>query len=184
MVAKALPTALQPRGSIIIVKIIMVVGFMSKVIMIVTLMSKVPIMVLVLLLICVMCDDAHLISCLINLLLNLKELKHLLFALFNLLVDGFEVVDLPIELIILWCRADSLPLLVLCLSKECFLYLVPIQGSEDGTSCCCLLRRHDEACRGRCEFTGGGHQYWPLVFDSFGYQKQGNTTRLCFIFIL
>jgi hypothetical protein len=73
-----------------------------KVIMVVTLMSKVPVVLLMFLLVSALHNFAHLLSCIINLLLEFREPKHLIFALFNLLVDGFEVVDLPIELIVLW----------------------------------------------------------------------------------
>jgi hypothetical protein len=96
---------------------------MLKVVMIVTLMLKVPIAVLVFLLTNVMRNIAHLLGCFINLFLELRKPKHLFFVIFDLLVDGFEVVDLLIELI-LWCRVDNLPLLVPCFSKKCLFSLV------------------------------------------------------------
>jgi hypothetical protein len=143
------------KGSIIVDKTIIVEGFIPKVIMSVTLMPKVSAMVLVLLLICAPCDVAQLLDQSAS-EAQRAESSSLLF--FNLLHDGFEVVDLPIKHTILWCRADGLPLLVPCLSKEFFLSLVGIQRSEDNIGCCRLLQRHDEACRGPCEFTGGGRQ--------------------------
>jgi hypothetical protein len=104
----------------------MVVGFMPKVVMIVTLMLKVSIAVLVFLFISVMRNIAHLLGCFINPFLELRKLKHLFFALFDLVVDGFEVVDLMIELVILWYRVDNLPLLLPCFSKKCLFSLVRI----------------------------------------------------------
>jgi hypothetical protein len=74
----------------------------AKVVMVVTLMPKVPAVLLMFLLVSALRNFAHLLSCIINILLEFREPKHLVFALFNLLVDGFEVVDLPIELIISW----------------------------------------------------------------------------------
>jgi hypothetical protein len=96
-------------------QVIIVECFVPKVIMVVTFMTKIPVMVLMFLLVHVLCNVAHLLGCFINLLLNLKKPKHLLFALFNLFMDIFEVVDLMIELIILWYRANSHPLLAPCL---------------------------------------------------------------------
>jgi hypothetical protein len=130
--------------------------------MVVTLMLKVPVVVLTFLLVGVLRNVVHLLDCIINLLLKPREAKHLLFALFNLLVDGFKVVDLLIELIVSWYRTDSLPLLTPCLSEECLFSLVGIQRNKDVTSCC-LLRIHDEVCCDHCEFTEGGRQCCSLV---------------------
>jgi hypothetical protein len=72
-------------------------------------------------------------------------------------VDCFEVIDLLIEPIVLWLRADGLSLLICCLPEESFVTLVGVQGPEDGTGCRCLLWWHDVGCCGH-EITGGGHQ--------------------------
>ena len=71
---------------------------MTKVVMIVTIMILVPVVVHVF----VLFDVAHLFSCFVNLFLKLRKTKHLLPALLQLLVDCFEVVDLLIELLVLW----------------------------------------------------------------------------------
>jgi hypothetical protein len=55
-----------------------------------------------------------------------QKVKASFLCAFWLLVDGFEVVDLLIELVILWCRVDNLPLLVSCFSKKCLFSLVRI----------------------------------------------------------
>jgi hypothetical protein len=147
-VAKALRVVPHLGGSIIIKKVIMVEGFVLKVIMIVVFITKVPVLVLVFWLLCVLRDDTHLLSCLNNFLLNLQEPKHVFSVFFHLLVDSFEILDLSIKRVILWCQANGLPLLVRCLSKKHFFPLVSVQGSEDSVGRCRLLRQHDEAFRG------------------------------------
>jgi hypothetical protein len=77
-----------------------------KVIMVVTLMSKIHVMVLTFLLVGVLRNVAHLLNCFINLLLELKKLKNLHLAFFNLLMDNFEIVGLLIEINISWYRAS------------------------------------------------------------------------------
>jgi len=114
-------------------------------------------------------DVTHLFNRFINLLLQLREVEHLLLALL-LFVDCFEIVDLAIKFIILWLGADSLPLLHPCFPKESFVSLVSVQGCEDSTGCRCLFRRHNVAWCGR-EITGGGHQHWLLAFDYFMVTK-------------
>jgi hypothetical protein len=131
------------------------------------------IVVLVFLLISVLCNVVHLLGCFINMLLKLRKSKHLLFQLFNLLVDGFKVGNLLIKLIILWCRVDNIPLLVLCFSKNHLFSLVGIQVNEDNTNC--FLWMHDEAYCCRREFTGGERQYWPLVLLFLQYIKNKAT---------
>jgi hypothetical protein len=88
---------------------------MTKIVMVEALVILVPVVVVVL------CFNvAHFFSCFVNLLLKLKKMKHLLSALLQLLVDCFEVVDLLIQLLVLWFWVDSLPLLVSCLPEESF----------------------------------------------------------------
>jgi hypothetical protein len=87
---------------------------MTKVVMVMTLM----ILVLVVVLIFMRFDVAYLFSCLIDLLLKLREAKHLLPALLHLLVDCFEVVDLTIKFFILWLWDNDFPLLVSFLPKS------------------------------------------------------------------
>jgi hypothetical protein len=86
---------------------------------------------------------AHLFSCFINPFLKLKNTKHLLPALLQLLVDCFEVIDMSIKLLVLWFPADSLPISIPCFLEESFVPLVSVQGPKDGASCCCLLWWHD-----------------------------------------
>jgi hypothetical protein len=52
-----------------------------------------PMVILVLLLISVLCNIMHLLGCFIDLVLEFRKVKHFLLALFNLLMDGFEVAD-------------------------------------------------------------------------------------------
>jgi hypothetical protein len=54
-------------------------------------MSKINMVVTLMLMASVLHNVMHLLSCFINLVLKLRKLKHLLFALFNLLVDGLWI---------------------------------------------------------------------------------------------
>jgi hypothetical protein len=56
-------------------------------------------------------EMTHFLSGLINLPLKIGEMKHLFFLLLNLLLDGFEVPDFLVQLLLLRCWAGSLPLL-------------------------------------------------------------------------
>jgi hypothetical protein len=56
-------------------------------------------------------EMTHFLSGLINLPLKIGETKHLFFLLLNLLMDGFEVPDFLVQLLLLRCWASSLPLL-------------------------------------------------------------------------
>jgi hypothetical protein len=55
-------------------------------------------------------EMTHFLSGLINLSLKIGETKHLIFLLLNLLMDGFEVPDFLVQLL-LRCWAGSLPFL-------------------------------------------------------------------------
>jgi hypothetical protein len=55
----------------------------------------------------------HFLSGLINLPLKIGETKHLFYLLLNLLMDGFEVPDFLVQLLLLRCWAGSIPLLAL-----------------------------------------------------------------------
>jgi hypothetical protein len=88
---------------------------MSKIVMVAALTPKVPVIMLMLLMFDFLSDVAHFLSCVINFLLELGEPKHLFLVLLYLLMNSFEVVDLPIEFVILVFEADGLPLLVPCL---------------------------------------------------------------------
>jgi hypothetical protein len=59
----------------------------------------------------ILCDMTHFLSGLINIPLKIDETKHLFFLLLNLLMDGFEVPDFLVQLLLLRCWAGSLPLL-------------------------------------------------------------------------
>jgi hypothetical protein len=102
--------------------------FMAKVIKIVTLMSKVTMIVLIVLLLSILRNVAHLLICVINLLLKLRKSKHLLLLLHDLPANSFEVVDFSIKFIISRFHVGSLPLLAPCFLKECFFSLVGIQA--------------------------------------------------------
>jgi hypothetical protein len=91
--------------------------------MVVTLVMKVLEVVRV-----IMCFNVtHFFSRFIDLLLELRETKHFLFALLYLLMDCFKVVDLMIKLLVSWFWANGLPLLVPCLPDESF---VPLVGTK------------------------------------------------------
>jgi hypothetical protein len=128
------------------------------------------ILVLVVVLIFVFLDVAHFFSCFIDLLLKLREKKHLLSSLFHLLMDWFEVIDLTIKFLVFWFWADEFPLLVPCLPNERFIPLTGIQGPKDRASRHCILRRHNVGCCGH-GITGGGRQYWSLVLNCFMASK-------------
>jgi hypothetical protein len=63
-------------------------------------------------------EMTHFLSDLINLPLKIGETKHLSFLLLDLLMDGFEVPDFLVQLVLLKCWTGSLPFLapsfVLC----------------------------------------------------------------------
>jgi hypothetical protein len=48
-------------------------------------------------------EMTHFLSGLINLPLKIGETKHLFFLLLNLLMDGFEVPDFLVQLLLLRC---------------------------------------------------------------------------------
>jgi hypothetical protein len=129
---------------------------MTKIVLVEALVILVHVVVLVL-----RFNVVHFFICFVNLFLKLRKMKHLLLALLQLLVDCFEVVDLLIELLVLWFWVDRLPLLVSYLLEKSFVPLVGVQGPEDGADCYCLLQRHGVSC-GR-EITGGGCQCWYLI---------------------
>jgi hypothetical protein len=64
-------------------------------------MSLILTIVLLFWLLNLLCHVAHLFICFINLLLKMGKSKHLLFVFLNML-DSFEVVDLLVELFVLW----------------------------------------------------------------------------------
>lgn len=70
-------------------------------------MPKVPLIVLLFWLLNLLRYVAHLLWCFINLLLELRDLKHLFFTLFDLLVKSFEIPDLLIELVLTILRWGS-----------------------------------------------------------------------------
>lgn len=71
-----------------------------------------------------------------------ERLEAFFFTLFNLLLNGFEILDFLIK-IILWWRIHGLPFLSLRLDKY-FIILVLVYGRKDITNSFGLLRRHDE----------------------------------------
>jgi hypothetical protein len=58
-------------------------------------------------------EMTHFFSGLINLLLKIGEMKHLFLFPLDLLMNGFEVPDFLVQLLLLRCRTGSLPFLVL-----------------------------------------------------------------------
>ena len=84
------------KGSFVKQEVLKIVCFMTEVFKIVTLMPKVPVVVLMLLMFSIIRDAAHFLSCVIIILLKLGEPKNLILALLDMLVNSFEVVDLPI----------------------------------------------------------------------------------------
>jgi hypothetical protein len=56
-------------------------------------------------------EMTHFLNGLINLLLKISETKHLLLFPLDLLMNGFEVPDFLVQLLLLRCRTGSLPFL-------------------------------------------------------------------------
>jgi hypothetical protein len=106
----------------------------------------------------------HFFSCLINLLLQLRKPKHLFFFLFHLLMDGFVLVDLMVQLVILWGWTYDFPFLASCFSQENSIW-VKIQGSEDGTKYHAFFGGMTKQVMVVNWFTGGGCQCWSLIFN-------------------
>jgi hypothetical protein len=84
-------------SSIVIEEVLEVDWFMTKIVLVEALAVLVPVVVLVL-----RFNVVHFFNCFVNLFLKLRKTKHLLPALLQLLVDCFEVIDLLIELLVLW----------------------------------------------------------------------------------
>jgi hypothetical protein len=56
-------------------------------------------------------EMTHFLGGLINLPLKIGEAKHLFFLLLDLLINGFEVPNFLVQLLLLRCRTGSLPFL-------------------------------------------------------------------------
>jgi hypothetical protein len=56
-------------------------------------------------------DMTHFLSNLINLLLKIGETKHLFLLPLDLLMNGFEVSDFLVQLLLVRCRTGSFPFL-------------------------------------------------------------------------
>jgi hypothetical protein len=56
-------------------------------------------------------EMAHFFTSLVNLLLKIGETKHLFPFTLDLLMNGFEVPDFLVQLLLLRCRTGSLPFL-------------------------------------------------------------------------
>jgi hypothetical protein len=80
---------------------------MMKIVMVMPLIVLIPVVLLIL-----RFNVAHFFGCFVNLFLKLRKTKHLLPTLIQLLVDGFEVIDFLIKLLVWWLWANGLPLLV------------------------------------------------------------------------
>jgi hypothetical protein len=93
-------------------------------------MPKVSLVLPILLVLSIMRNVSHLFSCFVNLLLQFGPSKHFFFSFLHLLMDGFEVVDILIQLIILWGWAVSFSFLASSLSQENSV-LVGVQGCEE-----------------------------------------------------
>jgi hypothetical protein len=72
-------------------------------------LPKISLALMILLMFSIMRNVLHLYSCFIDLLLQLRQLKHLFSSILHMLVYGFKVVDFLVQLLILWCWASSLP---------------------------------------------------------------------------
>jgi hypothetical protein len=59
----------------------------------------------------ILSEMMHFFSGLIDPLLKIGETKHLLVFPLDLLMDGFEVPDLSVQLLLLRCQTSSLPFL-------------------------------------------------------------------------
>jgi hypothetical protein len=59
----------------------------------------------------ILSEMTHFFSGLIDLLLKIGKTKHLLLFPLDLLMNGFEVPDLLVQLFLLRCRTSSLPFL-------------------------------------------------------------------------
>jgi hypothetical protein len=59
----------------------------------------------------ILSDMTHFLSSLINLLLKIGETKHLFLLPLDLLMNGFEVPDFLVQLLLLRCRTGILPFL-------------------------------------------------------------------------
>jgi hypothetical protein len=59
----------------------------------------------------ILSEMTHFFSGLMDLLLKIGETKHLLLFPLDMLMNGFEVPDLSVQLLLLRCRTSSLPFL-------------------------------------------------------------------------
>ena len=57
----------------------------------------------------ILSEMTHFLSGLVNLSLKICETKHLFFLLLDLLMDGFEVPNFLVQLLLLRCWTGSLP---------------------------------------------------------------------------
>jgi hypothetical protein len=86
--------------------------------MIVTLMLKVPLVVLILWFDQCAAQYCAFVQMMHRYVFEAQKVEALFLALFNLLMDGLEVMDLLIKFVVLWWRVNNLPLLVSCFSKK------------------------------------------------------------------
>jgi hypothetical protein len=92
---------------------------------------KVVMFLVLVVLVFVRFDVAHVFGCFVDLLLELRETKHILLVHLDLVMDHFKVVDLVIKLLFSWLCTIGLPLLVPCRPDESFVSLIGVQGHED-----------------------------------------------------
>jgi hypothetical protein len=112
----------------------------------------------------------YLLSSFVDLLLEVGQPEHLFLFPLYLLVDGLQIPDLLVQLLLLKCWAGGFSLLSPSFSEREHL-LVCVQWLQCSPWRCCLLRRHDE---GWCfaegcgsEYTEGGRQCWSLVLKCY-----------------
>ena len=72
----------------------------------------------------------HLLSGLVNFPLKIGETKHLFLFPLDLLMNGFEVPDFLVQLLLLKCWTAGLPLLASGLSKRECLGLCPVAAMQ------------------------------------------------------
>jgi hypothetical protein len=124
----------------------------------------------------------HFLLCFVNWLLQLRNLKHLLFALLNLLLNSFEILNLLVKIvqIIPWWGVDCLSLLASSFAKNCIVNLVLVYRSKNRTNNSRLVRKHIEGALDVVDSSEVGANVGHLFLIPNRYQKQGNTDESIF----
>jgi hypothetical protein len=115
----------------------------------------------------ILSEMTHFLSGLIDLLLKIGKTKHLLFLALDLLMDGFEVPDFLVQLLLLRRWTCSLPFLASSF-VECFLVDVQwLQCSPSAEDFFGGMTKVTSYRRWSNEFTRGGRQCWGLVLKCY-----------------